>query len=69
MLAATVSVAFWFASPSLRERVHHSINEFREYGATNKATPTGQHLAFLKESLTIIFFDSPDRPRHRVDSR
>src|SRR5262249_1744105 len=54
LLAATMSVAFWFASPSLRERVHRSIYEFREYSATNEATPIGQHLAFLKGSLTII---------------
>ena len=54
VLAATVSVTFWFASPGLRERVHHSIDEFREYSVTNKATSIGQHVAFLKELLTII---------------
>src|SRR5262249_39646398 len=54
LLAATVSVAFWFTSHSLRERVHNSVDEIREYSATNKATPIGRHVAFLKESITII---------------
>lgn len=54
LLAATVSVAFWFTSPSLRERVHNSVDEILEYSATNKETPLGQHVAFLKESITII---------------
>jgi hypothetical protein len=35
--------------------VHNSIDELREYSATNKATSVGQHVAFLKESLTIIY--------------
>ncbi len=54
LVAAAVSVAFWTVSPSLRERVHNSLDELTEYGATNKATSIGQHLAFLTESLTII---------------
>jgi hypothetical protein len=54
LIAAAVSVAFWIVSPSLRERVHNSLDEFTEYSATNKATSIGQHLAFLTESLTII---------------
>jgi O-antigen ligase len=54
LVAATVSGAFWFASATLRERVSNSIHEIREYSATNKATPIGQHITFLKESLTII---------------
>jgi O-antigen ligase len=54
LLAAAVSVAFWFASSTLRERVYNSIDQIREYSATNKATPIGMHVAFLKESLTII---------------
>ena len=54
VLAVALSVAFWFTSPSLRVHVHNSIDEFREYRATNRSTPIGQHLAFLKESLTII---------------
>jgi hypothetical protein len=54
VLAVAVSVTFWFTSATLRERVHNSIEQFSEYRATNKATPIGQHIAFLKESLTII---------------
>jgi len=38
----------------LRDRVHNSIGELRQYSATNTATSLGQHVAFLKESLTII---------------
>jgi O-antigen ligase len=54
VLAAALGVAFWSTSASLRERVHHSIDELREYNASNEATPIGQHVAFLKESLIII---------------
>ena len=54
LLAAAVSIVFWLVSPSLRERVHNSIDEISEYSAANKATSIGRHLAFLKESLTII---------------
>jgi O-antigen ligase len=54
VLAAAVGIAFWFNSASLRERVQNSIDEIREYSASDKETPIGQHVAFLKESLTII---------------
>jgi O-antigen ligase len=54
LVAGAVSVAFWIVSPGLRERVHKSIDEITEYSVANKATPIGQHLAFLKESVTII---------------
>jgi O-antigen ligase len=68
LVAAAVSVAFWAVSPSLRERVHNSLDELTEYSATNKATSIGQHLAFLTGSLTIIyFFRAAHRPRHRFN--
>jgi hypothetical protein len=54
-LAVVVGVASWMTSPALRDRVHNSLDELREYSATNKATSVGQHVAFLKESLTIIY--------------
>jgi O-antigen ligase len=54
LLAVAVAVASWVTSPALRDRVYHSLDEVREYSATNKATSIGQHVAFLKESLTII---------------
>jgi hypothetical protein len=54
VLAAALSVAFWFSSPSLRAHVYHSLDEFREYSTGNTATSIGRHVAFLKESLSII---------------
>jgi O-antigen ligase len=51
---ALVGFAFWSISAGLRERVHNTIDEALEYSATNTATPIGQHVAFLKESLMII---------------
>ena len=54
VLVAAVGVAFWFTSPTFRERLHNTITEINEYSATNEATPIGQHLAFLRESLVII---------------
>jgi hypothetical protein len=54
LLAVAVAVAAWVTSPALRDRVHHSLEEIRGYRATNEATSIGQHVAFLKESLTII---------------
>jgi hypothetical protein len=54
LLAAAVGFTSWFTSPSLRARVHNSVDEFRQYWATNEATPIGRHLAFLEESLIII---------------
>jgi O-antigen ligase len=38
----------------VRERIGGSIDELRNYEATNEGTPIGQHLAFLEDSLTII---------------
>jgi hypothetical protein len=54
VVVAVIGAAFWFASPSMRERVHNSIEELREYRATNEATSLGMHAAFLKESLKVI---------------
>jgi O-antigen ligase len=54
LAVAVLGGAFWFASPSVRLRLYDSVQEFREYQATNKGTSIGEHLAFSKESLTII---------------
>ena len=54
VLAAALSVASWFTSPSLRAHVYNSLDEFREYNTENTATSIGRHVAFLKESLAII---------------
>lgn len=49
-----VGAAFWSASPNLRARVGTSIEEMREYRASNEITSTGLHAAFLKEALQIV---------------
>jgi O-antigen ligase len=54
MTGLIVGAAVWFASPVLRNRIATSITEMQEYRAFNKATSAGEHLAFLKESWTII---------------
>jgi O-antigen ligase len=54
MLAISVGAAGWGASPVLRERIEASVRELQDYRAANKATSIGEHLAFLKESWTII---------------
>jgi O-antigen ligase len=54
MASASIAIVFWFASPTVRERIGSSIDELSNYEVTNEATPIGQHVAFLKESLAII---------------
>jgi O-antigen ligase len=54
MLAISVGAAGWASSPVLRERTEASVRELQDYRVTNKATSIGEHLAFLKESWTII---------------
>lgn len=54
VLAGVIGIGAWFATPNLRLRVHSSIEEIRDYRATNAATSLGLHAAFLKESLVII---------------
>ncbi len=52
--ALVVGATLWFTSSSLRARVQGSIEETRQYFNTHDASSTGQHLAFLKESLKIV---------------
>lgn len=52
--ALLVGGALWLASSSLRARVSGSIDEARDYINTNSASSTGQHIAFLRESLGIV---------------
>ena len=54
VIAVIIGAAFWFASSSLRLRLHDSIDELREYSVANAPTDLGMHAAFLKESLSII---------------
>ena len=44
----------WFAAPVLRSRVEASITEMQEYRTVGKSTSIGEHIAFLKESWSII---------------
>lgn len=52
--AAVIGAATWFGSPSLRVRVHNSMQEIIQYRASDAATSIGEHAAFLKESLAIV---------------
>jgi O-antigen ligase len=52
--AIAVGATLWFASIGLRARVQGSIDEARQYISTNDPSSIGQHIAFLKESLTIV---------------
>jgi O-antigen ligase len=54
VLAISVGAVGWAASPILRERIGASVRELQDYRAANEATSIGEHLAFLKESWTII---------------
>jgi O-antigen ligase len=54
LLSLLISAVAWSASPTLRDRIEASIAEMEEYRATDKATPIGEHFAFLKGSRTII---------------
>jgi O-antigen ligase len=52
--AAVLGTVAWLASPTLRERVNQSAQEINLYLASNAATPIGAHMAFLRESLSIV---------------
>jgi O-antigen ligase len=54
LLAALVGSGMWFASPVLRDRIAHSVVEMQKYHAADEATSIGEHIAFLKESLSVI---------------
>lgn len=59
VLVAAVSLpvlaaAFWLSSPTVRERAASSMDELTNYRVANQATPIGEHIAFLKESLAIV---------------
>ncbi len=46
--AALLGALAWLASPNFRERINQSIEEVEAYRATDKASPTAEHIAFLK---------------------
>ena len=54
MVLATLAAGLWFASRSFHMQLRSSVDELREYHATNRATPIGMHLAFVTEALAII---------------
>jgi len=54
ILGAVIGSVALLSSPSLRNRVNQSIEEFQAYRATNAGTSIGEHLAYLKESLAIV---------------
>jgi O-antigen ligase len=54
LIAAALAALAWVASPTLRARVHNSIEELHAYAQTNQANSTGLHLEFLRESLEIV---------------
>jgi O-antigen ligase len=54
VLLVIMGAGAWFASPSVRLRIHNSIEEIQGYRAADEATSIGIHLAFLKESLVIV---------------
>jgi O-antigen ligase len=54
LIGAVLWPVAWVASPMVRWRTETSLTEAQEYFATNKGTPIGEHIAFLKESLDIV---------------
>lgn len=53
LTVAIASVALAL-SGSLHNRMNQSLEEFQKYRATNAGTSMGEHVAFLKESVTIV---------------
>jgi len=52
--ASALAGAFWLTSPYLRERTLHSVADLRAYVDAREANSTGQHLEFLRKSLSFI---------------
>jgi O-antigen ligase len=53
LVAIMVGSIMWVASPVLRDRITGSIVEMQKYQA-NESASIGEHISFLRESLTII---------------
>jgi O-antigen ligase len=54
LLILALGASAWFAAPQLRSRVEASISEMQQYRTSDKANPTGEHVAFLIGSWSII---------------
>lgn len=52
--ALVLGSVLWGLSPSLRARLHASLNEIQRYRVSGDMTSIGLHAAFFKESLGII---------------
>lgn len=52
--ALMLGVVLWALSPSLRARLHASVNEIQRYRISRDMTSIGLHVAFFKESLAIM---------------
>jgi len=51
---AVVSAGLWVSSPNLREFVVLSIHQMQAYGATNADNSVGEHIDFLRKSMTFV---------------
>ena len=54
LLGVVVSGAGWLSSPYLRERLSTSMQEWRDYRASDTANSTGLRAEFLKKSVSFI---------------
>jgi O-antigen ligase len=54
LIAAVLGSAMWVASPVLRDRIEGTILEMQEQRGVDRAASIGEHIAFLKGSMTII---------------
>jgi len=54
LLTAMAGSAMWLASPILRYRIATSIVEIQQYRTGEEVSSIGEHIVFLKGSLSII---------------
>ena len=54
LAAVLISSAAWFASPYLRERVSHAVQDLQTYGPSNVNTSVGQRFEYWRKSLAFI---------------
>jgi hypothetical protein len=54
LLAAILGSAMWVGSPILRDRIARSVFEIEKYHDAGEATSIGEHIAFLRESISIV---------------
>ena len=51
---AVLAAGLWAASPNLREFFFASIQQTQAYGAIRADNPTGEHIEFLRKSMTFV---------------